>query len=719
MKKLKKFLFLGSSIATISVSSIIFSSAKVHQKADDPQPPNNSGDKPKPKTISPLFDSFKDKAKTMVETAIKTSIEKVIAFIKEELQKIEKIEDKPENYLKKLERKIYFDVLQNYFEKNKDKVIKEFATYGFPVTFPYILSQEKKYKLATVKFNDKVFSDVKIGNSVDLDYSKFMKTERGDKVSQEGTEDNFISNEDFTKIINKYQADLEKQIIDIVFDEAELPKLGKDIFLKQDQFSQGGNSVNGYSVTLPKGVSSWEEYLKSKIEPRFIEFDLKQNEESKIEEETQQKPQTLPPTLPKPPLVPNKDPINPITVDPKVIPESLLSLIPITSYKYVNHSFTSIKSSFDSLPKEEREKMFFFKNPINTRFKYTVDNLEFSSGTLSATVRITDLSKPSLSRKYFAKIEKEDDEQAVKRNLLLEKQIEAIRKKFIKFYEAMGLDEKITYSQLGNDELQLSLFGMVNLATSVARDKDFEEKWEKILKKYSYSIESDSLEDHPQFDSPNFLIIEQLLQALTGSTINGANYWNSIINAYQVVESELRGIAAYKTNKEAVQKNFKTHDLDTIVVDRLFESLNLSILRLKSVSREWTKTYNFSNWFDKYVSHIKEVSNHFELLRYLIEPKEKPEGSKEAKLLIEKYNEAINVISEYKESKRTAQQVLGWIFFSLGLIANIINTLLFFLKYKKNQNKNNKIIFITTTVISSIVTIMGLILALIGMKGII
>lgn len=710
--KIKKFLKSKILNAAIICSPLLFlTSAKIQNNKQQQNNPSQQ--------ISPLFDTFAEKAKKEVEKGLKKSLDKVISFVNKELDKLKDLNNKPEdNYINKLERKIYFTILKTFFNKHKDDIVLNYKKYGFHSIFPFIISKEKKYHIGKIKFNNKIYTDVKIGNNSELDYSQVLDKSK-DLLIKEKEQNNFLTNEVFTRMIKKYSTEMEKQIIDIVFSDSDIQKIGKDIFLIEGQFDDPHNStlkINGFSISKPKDFLTWDDFIISKIKPRYVEFDLKQNEESKNEEEQKQDPPTTPPNIP--PLVPNKPPKDPITTNPTQISESLLTLEPMVSYKYHSQFQSDLKSLFDNSTNKEKEEFFFFINPINTRYKYTVENIDISNNSkFLISVKITDLSKPSLSRKYL--IEKENFYYLgrQKRQYLWEKQMKNLGSKFGLFYESLNLDYKINYSKLANDDLQLSLFSMVNLAANIVNDVKFKVEWNAILDDNSNKVNIGNGINDPILNKTSNQIFEKLLNALCNSKINGQPYWYSIINSFEIVRNDLKAIAILDNNKKAVIDKFKSFNLGVDRIDKLFQSFDLSLLRLKSISKDWTKNFNLEKWFYNYVDNIKNIMEHLQILRVLLDPKKVEVNTQQHSDLIANYDKALDKINEYKNNENQLKISLSVIFMFLGLASLITTITIYVLKYRKNINKNTLSFFTISGIISLIVTIVGAILLFLGLKG--
>ncbi|UUM25815.1 hypothetical protein NQV05_01585 [Mycoplasmopsis agalactiae] len=684
-------------------------------------PNGASGSSSGKKRVSPQFSSFADKAKKAVDTALKEAVEKVIKFTEAELNKIDlsKPQDESqgskETYLEKLEKQVYLKALNKLFKEKKDslKEAEDYAKLGLPVTFPFVISKDKKYDVGTVTYNGKEYKDIKIGKDTDRDYSKVIETNNKDSITKSGEEDNIASNPQFEAALNKYTQDLNKSILEMVYNPKEIPKFGKDIFLEDATF----NAKEGFTVKHPQNSQSWDDYIVKSIKPKFVDFDLKQNQEFKVIDETQPSPKVNPPNLPdinNKPLVPGKPPTNNETANPLEQSETLLYLEPYANYRYSSSSTSALANLLRNSSGADKEKIFFFNNPINTRFKYTVNDID---GSGVATVKITDTAKQNSSRTY--KIQKNNFSSDPRYMFLFQKQSETLSAKFTQLYKALMLDEKIDYSKLAHNELQLSLFGMVNTATKIVTDQKFVDLWNNIIVKYAERIDTPQSDDDYKnvVSASSEVVIAELIQALSASELNNQPFWNSLVNALLVVESDLKEIANHKETRAKIISKFQALKLDFKVLDNTFNLLNDSLLKLRASANNWAKSFQYSKWFDEYTANVADVRENIEFLRDFLEPAVPSEKSEELKKLQDSYTKAINKIKSSKRSVNRAYYAIGGTLLIIGLILSLTNVLIFTLKYKNKLNKAIKGAFGISISVSAIVALVGIILILLGLKG--
>ncbi|WFQ90062.1 MSC_0620 family F1-like ATPase-associated subunit [Mycoplasma feriruminatoris] len=679
----------------------------------------------------PTFSTFKEKLKEQLKKGIEEVKNEINSFLDEELKKIGDLkspETDKNKYFEKIERKTYLTELKKYFDKEKNWTEKP-DELGFNITFPYVIANLEKLYTATVKFEGKDYSDVKVGLSTDktkdinnkekkLDYSDVINGKN--KLAPDSKpQDNFINSKEFDDAVNNYLKTWKADVKKMIYQNQDILEFGKDIFLTP---SNGTNSssrsetttqVDGYTVFLnDKKHKNWNEYIKEKISKRFTHFDLEQNQKFKIVDEAKPTPTPTKPTLPDPtnkPLVPTNPPSSQITQ----AVESLPNLEPYINYQFASYDLSNLKSNLSSAQPEEKEKYFFFLNPINTRFKYTVDQVLDNN---SVVVRITDQAKNGNSRTYiYENVQIGKDWRFL---MLLEKESKYIEKEFNKLYKALLLDEKINYNSLAHDSLQESLFSLVNAATQIVSSTNFKSLWfDNIINNYQKIDESDQLGDYTNWANKKASpLFETLLRAISASKLNNNPGWYVLVKAFNNVKYDLDQLTNDESTYNSHLRRAQELDLDLKYYDQLYEALEHSILKLTTTANQLTKNLGISSWFNKYTDDLKDTREYVEILRNLLTGKQISKGSEDYKEFMANYQKAIDKLSQKNQTTNKTAIIIGSILLSLGLLFIITNLLILLIKTKK-KNKNSKLIFIVTSCISAISSVMGIILLILGMKG--
>ncbi|WP_434336456.1 MSC_0620 family F1-like ATPase-associated subunit [Mycoplasma capricolum] len=679
----------------------------------------------------PTFSTFKEKLKEQLKKGIEEVKNEINSFLDEELKKIGDLktpETDKNKYFEKIERKTYLTELKKYFSKENNWTEKP-DELGFNITFPYVIANLEKLYTATVKFEGKDYSDVKVGLSTDkvndinnkekkLDYSDVING--NNKIAHDNKpQDNFINSKEFDDAVNNYLKTWKTDVKKMIYQNQDILEFGKDIFLtpsngnSSTSSSENSTQVDGYTVFLNNNKhKSWNEYIKDKISKRFTHFDLEQNQKFKIVDEAKPTPTPTKPTLPDPtnkPLVPTNPPSSQITQAVEALP----NLEPYINYQFASYDLSNLKSTLSSASEEEKEKYFFFLNPINTRFKYTVDQIHDNN---SVVVRITDQAKSGNSRTYiYENVQVGKDWRFL---MLLEKESKYIEQEFNKLYKALLLDEKINYNSLAHDSLQESVFSLVNAATQIVSSSSFKSLWfENIINNYQKIDESDQFGDYTNWANKKAkYLFETLLKAISASKLNNNPGWYVLVKAFNNVKYDLDQLTNDESTYNSHLKRAQEFDLDLKYYDQLYDALEHSILKLSTTANQLTKNLHISSWFNKYTDDIKDAREYVEILRNLLTGKPISKDSEDYKEFMTNYQKAIDKLNEKNQTTNKTAIIIGSILLSLGLLFIITNLLILFIKAKK-KNKNSKLIFIVTSCISTISSVMGIILLILGMKG--
>ncbi|WFQ95883.1 membrane protein [Mycoplasma feriruminatoris] len=697
---------------------------------------NNGNESPKTfntreaRTKDPTFNTFKETIKEKLKKGIEEVKKEIDAFLEKELKEIGdlKTPDAKDKYIEKIERKTYLTELKKFFDKkDSNSFIDKPDEFGFNISFPYIIANLEKLYTATIKFEGKDYSDIKIGKSGDtakdikggnkkLDYSDVITNDTGKVITDTKAQDNFINSKEFDDAVKGYLTTWKNEVKKMIYQKQDVLEFGKDIFFEPTNNNttnpENTTQVDQYKVYLDtKKHKSWSEYIKNKISKRFTHFDLEQNQKFKIIDEAKPTPTPTKPTLPDPtnkPLVPTNPPSSQITQAVEALP----NLEPYINYQFANYDLSSIGSQLSSAQGEEKEKYFFFLNPINTRFKYTVDSV---SGN-NVVVRITDQAKNGNSRTYiYENVQIGKDWRFL---MLLEKESKYIEKEFNKLYKALLLDEKINYNSLAHDSLQESLFSLVNAATQIVSSTNFKSLWfDNIINNYQKIDESDQLGDYTNWANKKASpLFETLLRVISASKLNNNPGWYVLVKAFNNVKYDLDQLTNDESTYNSHLRRAQELDLDLKYYDQLYEALEHSILKLTTTANQLTKNLGISSWFNKYTDDLKDTREYVEILRNLLTGKQISKGSEDYKEFMANYQKAIDKLSQKNQTTNKTAIIIGSILLSLGLLFIITNLLILLIKTKK-KNKNSKLIFIVTSCISAISSVMGIILLILGMKG--
>ncbi|WP_029608698.1 MSC_0620 family F1-like ATPase-associated subunit [Mycoplasma simbae] len=666
---------------------------------------NPQGSQPNsaPKTIDPQFDTFKNKANKQIADAIEKSIDVLIGYFKDEIAKL-KLDEKME-YKKNLSRQIYLHILQDFFEKNKTAISQDPDKFGFYVTFPYALARERKYARGDVEFNGTKYDNVIFGQGSDK-MTKYDRVIDAKDIKKTGEEDNFVENSHFDKTIAKYVKSLGEQIKSIVLDEKDFLLIDdkeNGFSLNHKRIADGDKQVSGFSVSNPKNYKSWDEYIVSKTTARFVEFDLKQNQEFVPEEVQPNQPKT-PPTIQ--PIIPGKPPIG---QPPETVIEALPTLSPLVRAEYAGDSTIE---DLNNLAQANTQDVFFFNNPVNTRYLYKVESVE--SGR--AKVSIAEKSKPNLKRVYTIGFDIESQRNVAWQKVLYE-QFQGINETVLKFYKALGLDENLEYQTLANTNLINTVFGMVDQFIKTIYSQNYVIYQANSTKFWANKYKNNSSKKvlaQARNDSA-----QTFLTAVSTSTFNDLPTWSAVALVYDTFIDEYKA-DVFRFNKDIILANIKAMNdsfgkelknntkYSAQTIDKFVDTIQKDVYKLKALSSH--ETLNMASWFDKYVSALEGVSKQFQILRTLADAK--PVTADNFKQYDNDYQSAVKENKKQSQKVRSFQSNFGIAMVVIGALVLTLFIALIILNFKTIKQRKLRTLYAVFLAIGLVFVIAGITLLL-------
>ncbi|QKT05376.1 MSC_0620 family F1-like ATPase-associated subunit [Mycoplasma sp. OR1901] len=752
--------------------------------------------KPKP-ILSTEFDTYDGIAKDEIKKMLKNAVGIGLSYIDNEIAKLEAVPnnnqdtgntEKTENtenntnsegqgegegsssgktqeqkldYKQRLSRLTYLHILKNFIKTNEKDIIDNPTKYEFTIIFPFVLAQNKAFDKGTATYNGKEYTDVTFGKKDPTDYIEALKKKY--EVKEDGTrkietrdEVNGLQKGKFQDNLKQYYDKLLTSIGTILYNEKDALEIEKDINL---EFGTIGDK-QGYTITLPKGYASWDDYFKSRIRPRFVDFDLTANQEIQVEEETEEQDQPVEnPTNPnKPPKGQPTEPIPAEPVDPK---EQILAIPPLVpniknnftnltkdeliaqfnEYKsqYLNTSAPSTESNQseaqptegNNAPKETKEaydareekeyndrrehSLFYFDNPYNTRYSYDVTEItEIKKGgdsneKLIAKVWISDRNDRSkkLRRPYEMEIHLLENDEDLKNNFLKEEEVKKIRTEYLRLYKALGIDSKVNYLDLKSNRLSKALFSMVAKAVDLNNSKDFDDKRTEI----------NSTSDDAFYTSNE--LWGYTLNELRQSKVNNALYYESIYNAYEEQIVGFWGVAIKDESepyRAQIIKDWESQNFNLNVLNDLYNLVRYDLYKLNSTIK--TSSFNLNTWYDSFIDSLTTLAKHERILNEITRTKDlsKQEVVEEFKKY---YNEAIEVLGKESETKSDFLRDFGIFLLSIGALGTLINLIVSLIKFSK-KTKQIKKLYLLIGISLAIVLVAGAILLSVGLgvKGI-
>ncbi|MGC7159056.1 MSC_0620 family F1-like ATPase-associated subunit [Metamycoplasma hominis] len=678
----KKKILLLSSFATVPLLSPIVVSAA----------PNNDPNNKKPE-LDPNFGEFESEAKKTIASTIEDGLKAIINYLQVQQQRL--LENKELEFKLKIQQLIYLKNLETFLTKNKEEIQKNPNKYGIYLNTPLILGKEKNHDLQDIDYEGDLFKSIKTGKTDPLDYKKAILP-KGSVKEVAKDQLNTVKKDKYSQFLKKYKSDFLKEVNKLFFNEKDVLNIDKDVELIRDK-----NGV--FSTTLPKGFKSWDEYFISKFKVRITKFDLKQNQETN---EAEQKEEKNPDSLPDlKPLVDGDKTSHLTKEQEKNLIQSLPLLVPFISSNNLPSSLSQIKSQFDSLDASKRQELFYFNNPINTRYKYSVFSFDISGNDIiNLKVHISDNINPKLERTYL--IEKYTPSQDKYFNLLKETEIKAISEIFKPLYKGLGLDEKLDYNKLRNGYLRKALLAMIDsaLQMSFKADKDsYSAISNKILQKYWVKLQEDKTNTKKLLEEFGKTIRYTFFSYLNSLVVNNIYFWTTIAKAYNLVQ--LQFSEALKFNEKFIKTNLAEIKGNENVLRELFllnKQLNYKFTALIS-----QRDFNQEKWYSDYLELLSGIKHNFDLLSNLASNISIKANKEEKENFNKAYLEAVNVLNKnYLEQKKIIKK-LGTSFIVISLIIIITNIIIFALL--KNLKLKKKVI-----IINSVILAIALLILIIG-----
>lgn len=675
----KKILLL--SFATVPLLSPIVVSAASNND------PNNKTE------LDPNFGEFESEAKKTISSTIEDGLKAIINYLQVQQQRL--LENKELEFKLKIQQLIYLKNLETFLTKNKEEIQKDPNKYGIYLNTPLILGKEKNHDLQDIDYEGDLFKSIKTGKTDPLDYKKAILP-KGSVKEVAKDQLNTIKKDKYYQFLKKYKSDFLKEVNKLFFNEKDVLNIDKDVELIRDK-----NGV--FSTTLPKGFKSWDEYFISKFKVRITKFDLKQNQETN---EAEQKEEKNPDSLPDlKPLVDGDKTSHLTKEQEKNLIQSLPLLVPFISSNNLPSSLSQIKSQFDSLDASKRQELFYFNNPINTRYKYSVFSFDINGNDIiNLKVHISDNINPKLERTYL--IEKYTPSQDKYFNLLKETEIKSISEIFKPLYKGLGLDEKLDYNKLRNGYLRKALLAMIDsaLQMSFKADKDsYSAISNKILQKYWVKLQEDKTNTKKLLEEFGKTIRYTFFSYLNSLVVNNIYFWTTIAKAYNLVQ--LQFSEALKFNEKFIKTNLAEIKGNENVLRELFllnKQLNYKFTALIS-----QRDFNQEKWYSDYLELLSSIKHNFDLLSNLASNISIKANKEEKENFNKAYLEAVNVLNKnYLEQKKIIKK-LGTSFIVISLIIIITNIIIFALL--KNLKLKKKVI-----IINSVILAIALLILIIG-----
>ncbi|MEE3928179.1 hypothetical protein V2E24_01125 [Mycoplasmopsis ciconiae] len=711
-----RWLILSASLVPLSAFSFVISANETETTTNNNQnPDNNDASDEETKTISPDFDTFKEKAaekiKIRLETLlveIKKTLNQQVLSLNETIDKIAEADFKPT-----LAKLIYYQKFIQYFDKNKDKIVNDFSDSALNPTFLNVLSSVKNYYKADITLLDEDYNPIIFSkDNPQQNYDQIVKKYNGqiNDVTPK-TSENVVTLEELEKTINDYYDAYNTELEKILTNKDDLPKL------EEIKFSNNEEDKQYLDLKVPENYANWDEYFKEKLQLRNTIFDIEQNKNY-----TQEK---QPPT-PTPAEDPSKNP--PIVVDDsqidkqlnKIIQENISRLPAYIDVNAFNISPINLINEFKQDPIEFNKKGYLvFENSILSRFDYQLVNLENVEGHLVATAKIYDRLSKSFSAEYKVNVIKRRDESVQIKYNIYNKILSNL---FKNFYEALGIGDMMLFSSLSNKDISLSVYRMIYVAVQLINKEEYKNQLKQIIANdtsvlnnlVNQKINSD-FESLKTNDLTSDLVSQLSLlvnKSLSNSLINGNTFFNFLAVEYDKVFRD-QFIQYIRVNKEKILDQFRLLRLDPQKLENAVQTTRKDISYLRGITSE-------NNYSD---SHIENIFSKYKTIQSqiynlgVVSTTTYKNFSEDAQIQ-EKYKTAYNNLIVENKFVITANKILliilGSIILLFSLILSAISALMY--KFKRSkiiQKTNSKIWF--SLAISGVSFVIGIIILVLGL----
>ncbi|WP_338822547.1 MSC_0620 family F1-like ATPase-associated subunit [Mycoplasmopsis felifaucium] len=762
-KKILNILKHISVVSAVSAPVVLLSANTNNSAPSEPKKPISPDqlpeNQPKVPVLSNEFPHFKSLANDSVNKNLSQSIKIVISSLENELNKVMNEKDQegetdekgnllPYDYKKKFSRLTYLNQLMSFVKDNEEDIVQNPTKYGINTIFPQVISQNEKINIGDVEFDGQTYKNVTLGLTDPTDYVKVVEGNGSVKVTSQKPEVNSITPGKLGEALRQYGEKMQSEMPAIFYNSSDFTLVEKDFDVT---FEKNGDEQI-IRISTPKGFNSWKDYFISKITPRYTAFDLTANQEIKIEEESEDEEKNEDPEKPPiPPIVNPDEPSKPVEpVEPTVQILALPILRPLQTYQYIDKSLSSLKTLFDSKSAEEKAKMFFFDNPINTRYVYTVESLKMEGANCVATVQIKDSSSEDLSRRYMVNLKKYDnDPKTIKFQYMYELQIKSLREHFIDLYKAVGLNEKISYRELRYQELINPLFEMVAKAVDFSIEPNTYIKTQSnVLNDFARNQNINELNpNNSNVLASNRTFVGYVIDNLKASRINTVGYYATLSNGFETLLYKVQELIYQKKSalKATLEKNLKALNYSFEVVNSFYKQLEIDIYKLKQLAQPASTTFDVLNWYKNYLSQLSKVSKNIKTLYELFNTKDitaelvnnsaetevkrndalisdnsaQPEKVELSALEVFKnaYAKMQAEVNDVKSQNNHILTIFGYVLLIIGLIGIIINVVTASIKFK-DKSKKVKLLYLISGIAFAILAVLGSVFLGVGMIGV-
>ncbi|MEG7280059.1 hypothetical protein V6B68_01175 [Mesomycoplasma ovipneumoniae str. Black Butte] len=728
-KKLKNKLVFAPILSVFSISSLFFLSSastfspavvEFQQTTPSPaNPPANSGQNPggqgqasagtSEKKAEPITEEDLRQNKAYWEAQKESLIDQFINKVDEDIKiKLADIASKTrDNLEEKLQQSFFWIQLRDYFKRNREGLKKNPSEFGLNIISPFAFANNLKLKRGDVSFDKENYQGLEWGTNNDDNYEKINNV----KTSKVTEVPNTLKGKDFENRIKTYFQGLTSQYKQYLFKEEEFPVYKKNFNL--DKFSERSDTEENLLLASKpigkEGITSWNDWIKNYFEKQslLLDFTLNQlpNPSSSQSAQEQINFAIKKITNQNPPDVAEKP-----EFEVRIAPD----LPPIIAPQYAAMTPQQVVQLYNSASQEEKNNIFFFLNPLNSRFKYFIESvsLDPAGNKINAKVKIVDFVNQVRDPADKSKAEKVYDTphytdfpegatpaqiQAITTNLYNSNL--GVTAVIDQFFSTLNIQDQFSFDQIRyySPGSQTTIYNFFYLLTKVFYNQDFLDAQKKLAQDYINSSNA------TVFSASQF----QFLSYLKKSEIDNNKAWSHYYLIYflnlivlqdkffqYLAKPNAVDKAAAEQKEKQFDENLKKLNLTREDINRYFAQAHEKVALFHNESNKISS--NLVNQFVAMTKLGRQINLLNQILGHVAYFDEKPQANQGSSSInnsqqnsdpIQNFSALIEQFNSEQQSQWLANNLAYLIVGTLSIILVSIAVISRLLVYKKNQLK--------------------------------
>ncbi|WP_337897068.1 MSC_0620 family F1-like ATPase-associated subunit [Mesomycoplasma ovipneumoniae] len=730
-KKLKNKLVFAPILSVFSISSLFFLSSastfspavvEFQQIAPAPaSPPANPGQNPgqnaggqasagtSEKKAEPITEEDLRQNKAYWEAQKESLIDQFIDKVDEDIKiKLADIASKTrDNLEEKLQQSFFWIQLRDYFKRNREGLKKNPSEFGLNIISPFAFANNLKLKRGDVSFDKENYQGLEWGTNNDDNYEKINNV----KTSKVTEVPNTLKGKDFENRIKTYFQGLTSQYKQYLFKEEEFPVYKKNFNL--DKFSERSDTEENLLLASKpigkEGITSWNDWIKNYFEKQslLLDFTLNQlpNPSSSQSAQEQINFAIKKITNQNPPDVAEKP-----EFEVRIAPD----LPPIIAPQYAGMPLQQVVNLYNSASAEEKNNIFFFLNPLNSRFKYFIESvsLDPAGNKINAKVKIVDFVNQVRDPADKSKAEKVYDtphytdfpegatpaqKQAITTNLYNSNL--GVTAVIDQFFSTLNIQDQFSFDQIRyySPGSQTTIYNFFYLLTKVFYNQDFLDAQKKLAQDYINSSNA------TVFLASQF----QFLSYLKKSEIDNNKAWSHYYLIYflnlivlqdkffqYLAKPNAVDKAAAEQKEKQFDENLKKLNLTREDINRYFAQAHEKVALFHNESNKISS--NLVNQFVAMTKLGRQINLLNQILGHVAYFDEKPQANQGSSSInnsqqnsdpIQNFSALIEQFNSEQQSQWLANNLAYLIVGTLSVILVSIAVISRLLVYKKNQLK--------------------------------